>query len=354
MRTRTPFRPKKSPTTRAASGFPHYVLPACLRVKLCTLALLGGAAPGFAYPAEERNDYPVKPIRILVASPLGTASDFFARSVGRELSAFYRKRIIVENHPGAGGMIGNALVSKAHPDGYTLGMVDVSRITTKLMRASPPYRAVADIVAVAHVASITHVLVTTHSVLARTAPEFITNIRLTSGELNYASLGIGSASHLAGELFTRAVGIEAMHVPFRKLSGSFVDIRRGRVHYAIFELPAVLKPVHEGRIRALAVMTRQRNPALPAVPAIAEAGLPEAQFDNWSGIVAPKGTPRRVVEQLHGDVTLALRKAALRELFLQYGVEPTPESTPESFMRLLQDEYVRFQALIRDGGIKPE
>jgi len=116
----------------------------------------------------------------------------------------------------------------------------------------------------------------------------------------------------------------------------------------------VIGPVREKRLRALAVMTPQRSPALPEVPAIAELGLPDAQFDRWSGIVAPRGTPRRIVEQLHGDIVRGLRKAALRRQFARQGAESTPESTPDGFMRLMQEEYLRYRALIREGGIRPE
>jgi tripartite-type tricarboxylate transporter receptor subunit TctC len=303
-------------------------------------------------PAEPK--YPVKAIRIIVASSPGTASDFFARSLGEELSAFYKQRVIIDNRAGAGGLIGNNMVSKANADGYTLAMVDVTRIITELMRDRAPYSALADIVGVTHVASITNVLAVTNAFTVRTAPEFVALARSRPGELNYASLGIGSASHLAGEVFTQAVGIAAVHVPFRNLYDFVIEMGLGRVHYGVFTLPSVLTPLREGRMRALAVMTPQRSPALPNVPAIAEAGLPEAQFDSWSGIVAPKGTPRRIVEQLHGDIVRGLRKAALREQFLRQGAESTPEGTPDGFTRKMQGEYVRFQAMIREGGIKPE
>ncbi len=325
-----------------------------LRVAVCALAMLVAASPCIAQPAVEPADYPVKTIRIIVASSPGTASDIFARSLGEDLGEFYGKRIIVDNRPGAGGLIGNIRVSKASADGYTLGMIDVTRVITELMRDPPPYRALADIVGVTHVASITNVLITVPSMLARSAPEFVAYARASAGELNYASLGIGSAAHLAGELFNRALGINAVHVPYRSLSDSFIEIALGRVHYAIYTLPAVLGPVRDGRIRALAVMTLKRSPTLPAVPAIAEVGLPEAQVDTWSGIVAPRGTPRRIVEQLHGDIVRGLRKAALRELFARQGAESMPESTPEGFTRMMRGEYLRYQALIREGGIKPE
>jgi len=332
----------------------QFMPAAALRVAVSLVAVLVAASPCIAQPAAALADYPVKTIRIIVASSPGTASDIFARSLGESLGDFYGKRVIVDNRPGAGGLIGNVRVSKASADGYTLGMIDVTRVITELMRDPPPYRALADVIGVTHVASITNVLITVPSMLARSAPEFVAYARASAGELNYASLGIGSAAHLAGELFNRALGINAVHVPYRSLSDSFIEIALGRVHYAIYTLPAVLGPVREGRIRALAVMTPKRSPTLPAVPAIAEVGLPEAQVDTWSGIVAPRGTPRRIIEQLHGDIVRGLRKAALRELFARQGAESMPESTPEGFTRMMRGEYLRYQALIREGGIKPE
>ena len=325
-----------------------------IRIAVCAAGMLVGAAPCFARQSAALADYPVKPIRIIVASSPGTASDFFARLLGDELDAFYQRRVIVENRTGAGGLIGNTLLSRANADGYTLGMVDVTRLITEIMRDQPPYRALADIAGVIHVASVTNVLAVAPAVPVRTAPDFVAYARARAGELNYASLGIGSASHLAAGVFTRAVGVDAVHVPFRNLSDTIIEKGLGRVHYSVFTLPAVLGTVREGRMRALAVMTPQRSPALPGVPSIAEVGLPEAQFDSWSGVVAPRGTPRRIVEQLHGDLARALRKSALRELFVRQGAESTPESTPDGFMRMMQVEYLRYQALIRDGAIKPE
>lgn len=317
-------------------------------------AFLAGAGPAAGTQPEAFAPYPVKTIRIIVAASPGTSDDFFARAIGEELAAFYRSSVAVENRAGAGGLIGNLLVSRARPDGYTLALIGVTRLITELMREQAPYRALADIAGVAHVASITNVLTVTPSLPARTAPEFVRHARARVGELNYASLGIGSASHLAGEVFTRAVGVAAVHVPFRNLSDSFVEMVLGRVHYAVLTLPSVLAPVREGRMRALAVMTPERSRALPEVPAISEFGLPEAQFDSWSGMVAPRDTPRRIVEQLHGDIVRALRKPALRALFARHGAESTPENSPEGFAQLMHSEYLRYQALIRERGIRLE
>ena len=331
------------------------LLPAgVLRLALCASLVFFCAGRCIATQASQLADYPVKTIRIIVATSAGAADDFFARTLGPELETFYGQRVVIENRPGAGGLIGNTRVSRAFADGYTLGMIGVTRIISELMRDQPPYKALGDIVGVAHVASITNVLAVTRTLPVSTAREFVTYARVRPGELNYASHGIGSASHLAAEVFSRALGIDAVHVPFRNVSDSYVEMAMGRVHYAIYTLPAALGPVREGRLRALAVMTPQRSPALPAVPAIAEVGLPEAQFDSWSGIVAPSGTPRRIVEQLHSDIVRALHKAGLRERFVRQGAESTPESTPDGFMRHMQEEYLRYQSIIRVGGIKPE
>jgi tripartite-type tricarboxylate transporter receptor subunit TctC len=322
-----------------------------LRGMLCATAVFAVAGTCGAKQSSALADFPVRPIRIIVTSSPGTADDYFARMIGEELGAHYKQRIVIENRAGAGGLIGNTLVSRATADGYTLGMVGVTRIITALMHHQPPYNALADVVGVAHVASITNVLVVAPSMPIRTAPEFVAYARKRVGELNYASMGSGSASHLAGELFSRAVGVDAIHVPFRALTDSFVEMGLGRVHYAVLTLPSVLGALRDRRLRALAVMTPQRSPVLPAVPAIGEFDLPEAQFDSWSGIVAPNGTPRRIVEQLHGDVVRALRKTALRSSFVRQGAESTPESTPDGFNRLMHGEYLRYQSLIRRESV---
>ena len=311
------------------------------------------AAPACA-DSQAFAEYPVKTIRVVVAASPGTADDFFARALGQELAAFYTQRVVIDNRAGAGGLIGNKMLSLAAPDGYTLGMVSVTRLITELIRDEPPYRSLADIVGVAHVASITNVLVVAPALPVRTPTDLVAYARVRPGELNYASLGTGSASHLAGELFTRALRVDAVHVPFSRLPDLYVEMFLGRVQYAVHTLPAVLGLVREGRLRALAVMSRERSPTLPSLPSIAESGLPEAQFDRWSGVVAPRGTPRRIVEQLHGDIVRTLRRKALRDLFLSQGAESTPESTPDGFMRLMQEEYLHYEGLIRSWGIRRE
>lgn len=313
--------------------------------------LLGLVGPVRAAAPDALAPYPTRPIRMIVASSPGTASDYFARVISEQLAAAYRQQIVVDNRAGAGGLIGNAIISRANPDGHTLAMVGVTRIISELIRPDAPYDALNDIAGVAHVATITNVLASAAALPVHTVSELIAYARARPGDLNYASVGIGSSSHLAAELFTRSAGLNVVHVPFRSLTDAFVEMHLGRVHYSVFTVPGAMPFLREGKLRALAVTTPARSTALPDVPTMAEAGLPEARFENWSGIVAPAGTPRRVVEQLHGDIIHILRGRDVREQFSRQGAVPMVDSTPDGFMRLMRLEYLRYERLVREAGI---
>ena len=295
--------------------------------------------------------YPTRGIRMIVASSPGTASDYFARVIADRLAAAYRQQIVVDNRAGAGGLIGNTIISRANPDGHTLAMVGVTRVISELIRPDPPYNALNDVVGVVHIATITNVLASSAALPVSTVSELIAYARARPGELNYASVGIGSSSHLAAELFTRSAGLNVVHVPFKSLTDAFVEMHLGRVHYCVFTVPGALPLLRDSKLKALAVTTQTRSAALPDVPTMAEAGLPEARFENWSGIVAPAGTPRRIVEQLHGDIIRILRAPDVREQFSRQGAEPMSDSTPDGFMRLMRLEYLRYERLVREARI---
>lgn len=322
------------------------------------LAALGAAALAAAGPAHGQSDafapYPGKPIRMIVASSTGTSSDLFARVIGLNLAEIYGQQIVVDNRPGAGGLIGNTTISRASPDGYTLGMVGTTRLMSALLREEPPYHPVGDIAAVLQVATIPNVLAVAPNIQARTPADLVAFARSRPGDLNFASLGIGSFSHIASELFNRAAGIDVVHVPFKALTDVYIEMLLGRVHYSMFTVPSSLPLLRDGKLKALAVTGPRRSAALPDIPTVAEAGLPEAQFEYWSGIVAPAGTPRRIVEQLHGDVVRVLRRPEVREQFARQGAEPTAESTPAGFMQLMRVDLLRYQAIIRAADIKPQ
>jgi tripartite-type tricarboxylate transporter receptor subunit TctC len=349
------MKPHGAPAARLKSLVSD--MPAQRRVRRAALALvLACTTAGTAVQAQSPSDpiYPRRPIRMIVASSAGTASDYFARVLSERMSETYKQQVIVDNRTGAGGLIGNHLISRGNPDGHTLGIVSGTRLISELIRDQSPYRALDDIVAVAHVASITNVIATSPSVPVRNLNELIRFVRGRPGDLNYASAGIGSSSHLAAEMFTRAAGLDVVHVPFRTITDAFVEMVIGRVHYSVFTVTAVLPVLREGKLRAIAVTTTRRSPVLPEIPTVIEAGLPEARFENWSGIVAPTGTPRRIVEQLHGDFVAWLRTPAMRDQFAKLGAVPVTDSTPESFMRLMEVDYQRYQQLVRRANIRVE
>ena len=299
--------------------------------------------------------FPDKPIRMIVPLPPGTASDFLARTLGQSLSDAYQQQVVVDNRPGAGGMIGSSIVAKATPDGYTLAMVAAPHLLAPLLQITPPYRPLADFSAVVEVASLPNVVVVAASVPAKNIMELVALIKPKPGQFNYASLGFGTASHLAPEIFNRAAGISVVHVPFKVIPDVMTEMAAGRVHYTIFTAPASLTILRgDPRLRAIAVTSAKRSATFPDLPTVAEAGLPEAQSDVWFGVLAPAGTPARIVNRLNADIVRILREPATKEKFARQGAELVDDTTPAGFARLLETEYVRYQKLIKDAGLKPQ
>lgn len=298
--------------------------------------------------------FPDKPIRMIVPLPPGSASDFLARTLGLSLSNIYKQQVVVDNRPGAGGLIGSTLLTKSTPDGYTLAMIAPPHVVGPMLQASPPYRPLEDIAAVAGVATIPNMLVIAANVPAKNLQEFIAYGKANPGKLNLASVGYGTLSHLGAEIFNRAAGIRTVHVPFKLNSDVYAEMQGGRVHYFVFTVPAATPMLQDGKLRAIAVTGAKRTPAFPDVPTVAEAGLPAAQSDGWWGVIAPAGTPRRIVAKLNSDIVKLLRLPDTREKFARQGAEVIDDPTPEGFMKLMNSESLRYQQLIKDIGIKPQ
>jgi len=314
---------------------------------VCVVALL------VAGVAIAQDKYPNKPIRMVVPFPPGSASDFLARSVGQKLNELYGQQVVIDNRAGAGGIVGSTLISKAAPDGYTLGMIGQPHLVNALLQKEPPYRALEDIVAISEVASLPNVLVITPSLPVKSVGDLIAMAKAKPGQLNFGSAGIGSSSHIAGEAFKAAAGIDVVHVPFKLISDIFTEMIAGRVQMYIFPLPAVMPMLRDGKLRPLAVGTAKRTPSLPDVPTIAESGLPGFQTESWFGVVAPAKTSRAIVMQLNKDIADILKTADSRERFLRQGAEAA-FGTPEQFQKLLQTEFVKYQKLVKDVGISAQ
>ncbi|HUF82669.1 MAG TPA: tripartite tricarboxylate transporter substrate-binding protein [Burkholderiales bacterium] len=323
-----------------------------LGLTLLASTVAGGSA--MAPGARAAEQYPARPIRMIVPLPPGTASDFLARVVGERLADTYKQQIVVDNRPGAGGLIGSGLLTKATADGYTFAMIAPPHVVGPMLRKDPPYHPLKDVSAVTEVAIIANVLMVSPRVSARNVQELVALAKSKPGQMNFASVGVGTIAHIGAAIFNHAAGIDAVHVPFKVLPDVFAATLAGNVHYFIFTVPSTLPMIKDGRLRALAVTTAKRSIALPDIPTMAEAGFPAARSDGWFGIIAPAGAPRKILAQVSRDVARILRDPKLRQRFALQGAEAIPDSTPERFTKRMQEEHAGFQKLIKAVGLKPQ
>ena len=302
--------------------------------------------------ASAQDKYPTKPIRLIVPFPPGFASDFLARTTGQRLAETYTQQIVIDNRPGAGGLIGSRIGARASPDGYTLMMVGQAHLINTLIHKNPDYHPFNDFAAVTQIALMPSVMVIAPNLPVKSLADLIALAKAKPGYYNFGSGGVGAWSHFSGEMFKAAAGIDIVHVPFRLLADWVTEMAAGRVHLYVAPVPAVMPVLKTGKLRPLVATTSKRVIALPDVPTTIEAGLPDYQTDNWFGIGAPAKTPRAIIAQLNRDIVEILAEPGIRERFLAQGAEPA-SGTPEQFLKLQQDEYARVMKLVKELGIKP-
>lgn len=300
------------------------------------------------------QQYPNRPIRLVVPFPPGTASDFLGRTIGAALTDMYKVQVVVDNRPGAGGLVGTPIVLQATPDGHTIGLFGSPYLTAPMLQKKAPYDPFRDGAPLTQVAGIPNIVGVSNTVPAKTLQEFIAYAKARPGQLNYASVGVGSIAHFGGEIVARAAGLQTVHVPYKILADGWSDLFSGRTHFFVFAAPAAVPMVKDGRVRAIAVTTPKRIPALPDVPTVAEAGLPAAEHTAWFGMFAPAGTPRSLINKLAADLNLILREAQTKQRFLTQGADPIDYSSPDAFMKLLRSENVRFAKLVKEANIQPQ
>ena len=317
------------------------------------LALLA-AATAMAQSASTGSGqaYPSRPIRLVVPFPPGTSSDFLGRTIGTALGELYKVQVVVDNRPGAGGLIGTAIVKSAQPDGYTIGLFGPPYITSAVLQVKRPYEPLKDGLPIVQIAGISNIVGVSLAVPVKTFQEFVAYARARPGQLNYASVGVGSIAHFGAEILNRAAGIQATHVPYKILGDVWSEMFAGRVQYFVFAAPAAMPMVKEGRVRAVAVTTPERIPALPDTPTVAQAGLPAAEHVAWFGIFAPAGAPKSLVNKLAADITAIVRNPGTKALFERQGADPVDDSSPEAFAKLVKAEYARYEKLIKEAGLQ--
>ncbi|CFE04027.1 putattive exported protein [Bordetella pertussis] len=291
-------------------------------------------------------------MRLVVPYPPGGGADIFARTLSEPLAAQLGQPVIVENRPGANGIIGTDAVARAAPDGYTilLGNSGPNAINQAIY-PDLPYDAVDSFEEVSLIGYTTHVLVVHPGVQARSVTELIALARRSPGQLNFASTGQGGTPHLAGELFKLMTGTDMVHVPYKGASPSNADVIAGQVQLTFNTLPPLMTSIRAGKVRALAVTGKQRSQLLPEVPTIDEAGVAGYDVQTWYGIHAPAGTPAAVVDRLNQALVAVLSNAQVRAALVGQGYE-VATSTPGEFSRMVRDDVAKWRKVVKEAKVK--
>jgi tripartite-type tricarboxylate transporter receptor subunit TctC len=319
---------------------------------LAALALVAGAA-WLSYPVIAQQ-YPAKTVRVIVPYSSGGGTDIMTRVVTQKLAEMWGQQIVVDNRAGGGTVIGTQLAAKAPADGYTLFVAAPSFVINPTTRPGLPYNVLKDFTPVALFAFQPYVLVTHPKVPARDVKEFIALASEHPESLNFGSTGIGSGSHLAAELFKIMTHTRPVHISYKGMGPAVTDVIGGQVQFIFGSVLAVVPHVRNGRLHALGVSSEQRSASLPALPTIAEAGVPGYSTISWSGMQAPAGTPDAIVKKVSADVITVIARPDVRERLLADGAEPAAGGSPAQYSQFIRDEIVKWRKVIKAADIRIE
>jgi tripartite-type tricarboxylate transporter receptor subunit TctC len=320
-------------------------------VCLLTSAFLLGCA--LMAPAAGAQPYPARPVRFLVPNPPGGGTDLVARIVTQKVSERLGVNLVVDNRPGAGGIIAVEVAAKSAPDGYTLVMAHFPlAITVNLVKVS--FDPIRDFAPVTLLATTQNVLLVNPSVPAKSVKEFIALAKSKPGELRYASGGSGTSMHVSAELFALMAGVSLTHVPYKGAAPALVDLISGQVQASFVSVPAAAPQIKSGKVRALAVTGPRRSQLVSDLPTLSEAGLSGYGSEQWYGVLAPRATPRAVIDRLNKDFSWALSQPDSRKRLLDSGYEIATDTTPEGFGRFLKSELTKWAGVIQKAGIRVE
>ena len=316
------------------------------------LGLLSVAlAASVGYAADQ--SFPSRPVRFVVPFTPGSATDTLARILSPKLTDIWSQQVVVDNRGGAGGTIGANIVAKASGDGYTLLLNSAAQAINATLYPRLPYDTAKDFAGVTLIASVPNVLVVGQQVPAKTLKEFIDLAKAKPGDLNYGSAGVGSASHLNGELFTSTAGIKIVHVPFKGFSEQLTEIYAGRIQATWAPQLLALSHIQAGRLRPLAVSTAKRSSSLPNVPTAAEAGLPGFVYDPWFAVFVPSATPKPIVRELNRAIVKTLGMPEVHEQLQRQGAEPV-SSTPEETDKYVRAEIQKLGKVVKSSGARAD
>ena len=318
-----------------------------LRILLIGLSALLSPAVAAA------QDFPNKPIRLIVPFPPGGPNDIIARAVGQRMSEILKQPIVIDNRGGQGGVLGTDLVAKAEPDGYTIAVTSAGAIAISPSMQTIAYDPLKDLQPVTLVAKVPEMLVVATSVPASSMKELIALARSQPGKLNFASSGPGSLPHLAGELFKLLARIDIVHVPYRGAAPAVNDLLGQQVQMVFLDLPVLLPQVQAGKLKPIAIGAQNRVPSAPDVPTTVEVGLPDLQTENWYGMVAPAKTPPQIVATLNKAAVEAMKDPEVIAKLSAQGATLVGDA-PEQFRAFIDGEIRKWAKVIKDAGVKTE
>ncbi len=315
-----------------------------------TFASLAHAQPAATPSTSSGQAFPTKPIRMIIGFTAGSEVDVIGRMLAHEMSEKWSQRVVVDNRPGAGSTVAGAIVAAANADGYTLFFNSVSHAATPALYPKAPFDTLRDFAGVSQATSLPNVLIIAPSAGIKSVKDLIAVVKQKSG-MNYGHAGVGSGTHITGELFRQMAGIELTHVPYKGVPEVITDAMTARLNYAFAPIGNTLPFIKDKRLSALAVSTATRSAALPDVPTIAEAALPGYVFDHWYGMFAPAKTPRPVVNQLSQEVARILNLPDIKDKITVRGAAIKP-SAPEAFDAFVRTEVAKITKVMTAGGVK--
>ncbi len=302
-------------------------------------------------PLQAQN-WPTRTVRIIVPYAAGGNTDFTARTVGAKLSDMWGQQVIVDNRPGGGTNIGSELAATAAPDGYTLFMGGASNAVNMTLYSKPPYNTLRDFAPVVWCVQGAAILAVHPSVPAKNLKELIGVAKAKPDSLNFATAGLGSSNHMAGELFKMMAGIKITHVPYKGNTPSITDTIAGNVEMVFSGVPALIPHMKSGRLRGIAISSLERFDAVPEIPTFDESGVKGYEASNWFGLMAPIKVPKEVISRVNADTNKVLAGNDVKTKFENAGINPKG-GTPEFFDKFIRDEIVKYERVIKKAGIKP-
>ena len=320
-------------------------------VAAAALALVTAQLAGLARPVRAQ-DYPSRPIRVLIAFPPGGPTDFVGRLLVDKMSALLGQRVYIENKPGANGTVGADIIAKADPDGYSLFLTTAGAVTiSPHVMANIPYDSLRDFDPVAEVVSNTTVLIVTPKMAIKTAKELVALAKQKPGAIPFASTGIGSTTHLAQVLLADAANVQFLHVPYRGAAPMLTDLLGGQVQVVAADLTVLMAQIEAGAVVPIGAAADQRNQMIPELPTLAEQGYPNTDASNWYALLAPAKTPPALIKKLNAAVNVALADPEVRGKIVKSGAVPVG-GTPEALAAFIRAEYDKWGRVVREHGIK--